>query len=746
MSELQQDSLYHTEGRTGKLKDDKEAGLKVTASLRDQQIDKLWNILDEKNYGQKIINTWMRANSDRTEWLERQATFLQELDQFIDPIYDPALEWSSTLHLPTSLSICKAYHGRMYAALMSVDPPFVVKARKSANVDRAVMIEGLMRYALFDWMNQNEGCEDAVDRWLWDWVTKGYGILKGRWHREFTRFADIDTQQIDEVDLQTDPVSGRQVPVKRVRQVEKEVTRTIETFCGPMLEHVALEDFVIVGGEGDAQKADYVMHSTRYTATELYSLADQKIFRPEIVDAIIASGKSYPVSTDQTGFIKQQQIENAGMAMLNKEHELDRYRVIEAYLKVDVDGSGIASDIIAWVHEGTKKILRATYLRRVEPTGMRPFFPIHFHLRQGTEYPVGLVELTYSLCKAIDAMHNIKVDVGLISSMPVGFYRPTASSLKEERMPIEPGALIPVDNPQTDVFFPNLGSRTAFGMQEEAALMEQINRLTSISDLNYGLMQGQGATRTATGTRALLGESSNNLNIFIQRMNRGWKRALKYTFALLQYRLPAGFSYRILGDNGDDYFKEIPDRMEIAGMYDFQLESNSVNSNKQIQIEQANMIMQTTSNPMDLQLGLVTPLERYEAIAYMYKVNGITDVSRFVRKPDKIVHVFTPLELANRILSGVDVNLDPTQDLKGFIAFVQHVLEDDQLNGQFDVYHLGILMRKAKEAQNLLGAMEAAQAQNSANMQQQLNTQAAMVPQNMQPTAVNQQPAAGEGG
>jgi hypothetical protein len=647
--------------------------------------------------------------------------------------------------LTTILTACKAYHARMYAALMGIDPPFTMRARKAAFADQAMLTEELMRYTLKDWCNDHEGVEDDVDRWLWDWVTKGCGILRARWEKRFTRFMDVDVQRIDDVEMEIDD-QGNKYPVTKVREIEKEVVRTEEVFNGPTLRRVSIEDFVIVGGQGDPERADYVMEQMWLTASELYSFADQKVFRSEVVDSVIESGRSYPLGADQTADIKQRQIEHAGFASLNKEHALDRYRVIEAYLKVDVDGSGIASDIVVWVHFESKKILRATYLRRVMPTGQNPFFKIDFHTRQGVEYGVGLIELLYSLGKELDAIHNMKVDIGILSSMPFGFYRPTASSLKEERMPLEPGALIPVDNPQTDVYFPNLGMRTSFGFQEEQALQVQIDRLSSMSDLNYGILAGQGAARTATGARAVLGESSNNLNIYIQRMNRGWKRALKYVFSMLQYRLPTGFQFRLLGDDGQNYWKEVKSREEIAGAYDFELEANSANSNKQIQVEQANMIVQMTGNPLDLQLGIVTPLERYEALAYQLKVNGIKDIAKFIKKPQGAVHQFTPLEIADRILAGMDVKLDPTQDLDGFIAMVQEAMDDDQINGQFNQHQLAVLQAKGREAQGLQQAMKQAQAQQAAAQQQQMNTMASMTPSNIQPVNVFQQPGQGEGG
>lgn len=734
------------EKRKNPLTDDPAQKLVVTASLRDQQLEKLAKTLEDLDVGSKVVNMWLSGNAERADWNERQQKYLQEIDEFIDPIYEPALDWSSTIHLPTILTLCKTFHSRMYAALMSLDPPFTMKGRREDSSDRAILCTELMRYTLADWINENEGIDDVVDHWLWDWVTKGNGILKARWHKRFSRFMDVDVQFVEDVELQTDPETGSSVPRPTMREVQKEVKRTIQRFNGPMLENRSPEDIIIVGGGGNPQKADAVIEKGSYTASELWSFIDQKLFREEQTRKAMESGRSEKTGMDQSSQLKQQAANQAGEGSIQKLNEADRYNVLEAYLKLDVDDSGIASDVIVWVHETTKEILRATYLQRVMPEGLIPYFKIGFHRRFGQQHDVGLIELLYSLGKEIDAMHNIKVDIGILSSMPVGFYRPTASSLRDESLPIEPGALIPVDNPQSDIYFPNLGARWTFGANEEAALMQQIERLTSISDLNLGVIGGQGAARTATGARALLGESSNNLNIYIQRMNRGWKPALNYIFAMLQHRLEPDFQFRVQGDDGNSYWRTIKTREEVAGKFDFELEANSANSNKQVQVETANMIYQLTSNPVDLQLGLVTPLERYEAIRNQLVVNGIKDVSKYLRKPQGQSRVLTPLEIANRVLHGLQVDLLPTEDLQGFMNLVQHMMSDDMILGQFGPHEVAALVAKSQEAQAMMQAMQAAQNQQAAAAQQSLNSQAAMQPANSQPVAVRQQPPAGEGG
>jgi hypothetical protein len=271
--------------------------------------------------------------------------------------------------------------------------------------------------------------------------------------------------------------------------------------------------------------------------------------------------------------------------------------------------------------------------------------------------------------------------------------------------------------------------------------MNQVERLTSISDMSLGIMSGnQGAARTATGARALVGEASANLDIYLRRLNRGWKSALKYLFHMMQDRLPPGFMFRIEGDNGHQYWERVESRETLAGMYDFEVEGNSANSNKQIQLEQANLLYQVTGNPIDLQLGIVSPRERYEAIKHMLKANGVKDFAKFVREPNQIPSLLSPLEIANRVLTGIDVPLDPTQDLQGFITLVQEILKNDELLGQFTQYDAAALVGKMQEAMNLMAAIQQQQAQTAAVQQQQLNAQATQMPGNMQAVGVTQAP------
>jgi hypothetical protein len=696
----------------------------VEVPLRDQVLQKLVKKLEDLREGQRTIEIWHGANAQRADWLSRQQHFQRLVDEFLTPIHPKTQDWSSNLHLPVVYTAVKTMHARFMAALLDIDPPFSLKARQSANAERVNLVEDLMRYALKDWVNYYQGIDATVDPWIWDIIASGSGTLKLRWDRKYTRFMDVvEEQRLKQIFTTVNPETGETERLPQYETVEVERETTIPCFIGPAVECVLPEDLIVLGGGGDPQLADEVIQQSYMTEGELWTLADQNIFRKSAVEKVIDAGENR-LSAEMSNQIKTLRAETAGNGDIDSEYDLKRYQILERYAKIDVDGSGIPADVILWVHKDTAEILRATYLYRSSRTGKRPYFRAFFHQRRGDDNGVGLPELLYSLAMEIDAMHNMKVDFGLISSMPFGFYRPT-SSMTTERIPFEPGMLAPLDNPQADVYFPQLGAKWSFTAQEEVYLQQQVERMTSISDLNLGVMSGtQGAARTATGARALLGESNANLNVYLKRINRAWKQMLVGMFELLQDKLPEGFEFRVFGDDGHSYYRSVKSREELAGMYDFELEGNSANSNKGVQIEQANSILMTIANPLYIQLGIVSSTELYNALKNKFQVEGVRDFTKFLKKPQGPLRIYSPEEIANATLAGVNIQLSPEQDLQGFIDYWQYIEANDELLGQFSEQQTIQLFQKVQEAQAMMQAIQAQQAQ-VAN-QQQVTMNAAM--------------------
>lgn len=738
MKDINDDKKLAMESRKNTLQG--EDGVEV--SLVDKSPKKLLTKLRDEDFGEMIRNMWTQGNSERAPWLTRQEAYLQEYDEFIDPIVDAPSSWAADLHLPIILTIGKTFHARFYAAVLGQDPVCSVKARKAANEDRTALVQDVMNYASKTWSNNGAGIEAEIDSFIWNWAMRGVGILKMSWERRYSRINDVVKEPISVLQYVTDPETGMDIPVEAVEYKDVEKDIIVEECNAPRIKRVAPEDLVIIGGNGDIDAADAVIEQTWLTASDLWTLVDQGVFNEEAVKRVISAGEDQMSGQINNG-IKNLQVEKAGLTQLDNSFDLQRYQILEAYVKKDVDGSGINSDIVVWVHPQTGEILRATYLHRInKKTKRRPYAKADFYMREGQTYGIGLVELTYSLTKEIDALNNMALDFGLLSSMPFGYYR-SGSRLTEEAIPIEPGSLIPIDDPSS-IVFPNLGNRSAFSLQYLQFLYSIIERLTGINDLTLGVIAGQGVTRTASGVSALVSESNANLDIFLRRLNRALKKMFSYTFAMIQEKMPEGLEFRIFGQNGQDYFRQIKSRNEIGGEFDFELEPNSANSNPTLRLQSASQILQLTANPLDIQLGIITPAQRYEALKNYLVAMGVRDFNKYIQLPPQARRVLTPEEAVSRILAGLDVPISPDMDLQGLLSYGQQIMDDDMLLGQFNEQQAVALGSKLREAGQMMAALQEMAAQQANANQMQMNAAQSMQ-QTMQQAAPAPAPQAPEG-
>lgn len=685
------------------------------APLKYQVSEKLRARLEKEDIGHKVVEAWNTGNSNRAERIERRRKLLMMLDEFMEPIYNKPQEWMSNLHIPVAFLVSKVFHARMYQAVFGPPSPVQVNAEKEANVERSKMIQQLMNYAIKRWANRNKGIFSEGDKHIWEWCTLGTSYLKTDWQTVYTRFVDIEQERVmipGPVDAQ-----GNTQMVEDV--VERPVKKDEKVFDGPCVKQIPEEDLLVVGGDGDPDCADLIIENQFWTAHQLWTGVDRGELNRDAVEIVIDGGEDYE-SNDSTAGIKQDKAVNSGENDIDSQTVIDRYQILEAYVKVSLDNSGIESDVVVRVHKETREILSAYYLYSLNKTGSTPYACAEFHRRPGQTGAIGLVELIYSIQEEMDAMHNMKVDFGLLSTMPIGFYR-ASSPVQKERLPLAPGNLIPLQDPQRDINFPNMGNRSAFAAGEENQLFQIISRITGLGDLNFGVLGAQGAARTATGARAVINESNANLDIFLRRLSMSMQKTYIYLFQMLKQRMPDGMEFRVTGDDGNQYFAKIDSREELAGMFDFEVETVSSNSNDQIKIQRASQTFQVAQNPILLQTGIVSPYNLFDAAKNFLEASGVKDWSRFISQPPGPERIYTPEEIGNRILAGFDFQLDPSQDLQGFVDWATDFINDDVSAGQFDPRAIVNLQSKVVQAQQMLQALEQVRAQTANAAQVQAN-------------------------
>lgn len=696
----------------------------LKAPLRDATVDSLVDKCNELEIGLKIQQAWLQHKTHVDEHAKRMEV-LQQWDEYIED-FDHGYDGTSNIHLPLPMIVLKTFHARMFQALFSVEPAFSVRAMQEAYQDDVDMVYGLMNWTLKEWCNNNEGVEAVVDRWLWNWCAYGTGILKLRWDVKFTRYIDvIDSYQRGpstwEVIIDPDKGTIEEVEKPSVIKSQSEKAVTEKIFEGPNIEYVAQEDLAMIGGT-DVQNCDMVIQRAWMTADQLQSEALRGVFDQKIVDYMILGGPHSESGKPGTN-IRQDRETHSGIQTLDIPEDQDRYEILECYLETDVNNDGLNESIIVWLDNQSGKVLRATYTHRVLRGGKRPFANIEFIPREGHGYAMGLLELIHPLSVEMDMIHNIKVDIGIMAAQPIGFYR-AATGMDPIKLKIKPGDLIPVDDPSSHVFFPNLGDRSGFFKDEEALLMQNVERLTAINDINTATLGRQGAARTATGVQAIVSENSGNLDIFIKRMQRGWRQVLRVLWQMLQQRLPDGTEFRVTGRDGREYFRRT-NRMMIQQRMDFFIDASSANSNQQMQREQSMQVLAQMLNPLLIQMGIVDAAGIYEAEKDYFQSLGRKDYARFIKRPEGVVRQLTAEEELGRLMAGKAVPITPDMDHEGFMRKAADFLKMDDLDTTYGRNVVNAVQSQMQQHKSMLESLKAQAAQASQAMQQQTNSMGA---------------------
>jgi hypothetical protein len=593
--------------------------------------------------GQYIAEQIRLSDNDRAIFIERLTKYRQVWQDFVSAGLNPAFEGAHDVHVPMAYAAIKAMQARIYQAVMDISPRFSLKPRTVVPEIQKEDKEELLNWVINDYANMQQGWDGVIDQDIMNFTGDGKAITKQYWLRDVRKFTDVEETIKRPIELDEDGY-----PIVEEKEVEKE---EVLWDC-PMLETVKLEDFWIIGKDlWDIDKADLIDHMQDYTKSDLIKSARLGFFHEGTVNELLRDAPTSPQG--QQVNLLSTELKNlddfiSGVNKVGSRAGIATYKIHECYLRYDIDDDGIDEELVVWMEERTNKILRLTYLERVGPGGKRPFT-----MKLFTPDGKGLGELLYGLNNEIDYIHNMRLDYGTLQNLPFFFYR-AASGLNPTVIKIGPGQGIPVDSPSEDVMFPQMRGGTAYGFQEEMAVTTYSQNVSGITGFAMGQINQQGATRTATGTAALVNELNANIDIHIKRYQRGFKRNLYMLDLQCQDLLPLGTIIRVAGIDGKDIYKQFDDRDALRFAADFELTANSINSNKAIERETAQMMLQQLANPIALQTGITNQLNLYNAFKNLLQKFEVKDIDAYITKPqDAPDSPYSAKDEINMIIAGV---------------------------------------------------------------------------------------------
>lgn len=625
--------------------------------------------IDCETLGSEIRKEWTDGNNGRSEYLSKREEYTANWRDLNKQDDQGPWENSSNYNVPMTLLYGKAIHARLWQIFADQNSFFGVRARREVFEDREQAIQDFMRFVLNDYANGKQGTRDVFDETLWDNVFDGSAILKVYWQKDENKFVEVvpAVDTTEKLIFDSENLTGR--VDYETKQYEKEEVR-VETIDTPHIKRCLQEDVMMPPGQGDPQTSDFVTHKVYMRSDQLKARGQEGKFDPRVVKECLEHHTNYYDDGSEETQIKRDRLEQDGYDDYDGYHE-DYHAVLERYGKIyvkkdltgdeSVEYDEMPEEAVVWVHQATGKVLGWTYLYRISPSGIRPIFKFDFIKFPDRNVGVGVAEVLAPIQQAMNATYNLRQDNGQMASTPFGFYK-AAAGLKPERYRIEPGLMIPTDNPQTDVKMIQMPFLQGFGYQEEDRLTSYAERVLSISDLNIrGSSDKVGLFRTASGASAVQSESGIQLEIHFDRIARTMSKLLQCLFRLCRERMPSELYYRITGQDGNPIFGKV-NRDNLKGEYDFEINIDVLAQGKIEKQQSAILLMQTLLNPAFMQTGVVTPSNLYEMAKNFLIKNGVKRPDLFVSQPSGYQgEVITPNERIFRIVAGQFMN-PPIED------------------------------------------------------------------------------------
>lgn len=653
---------------------------------------------------------------------------------------DGYFEDASDLHVPFTLIMAKAMHARIFQIFSSRNL-FSVEANNAGFQDREETIKYFMNWALEKWVNRGMGKKATIDAWITDIVEDGTGILKLMWDQWEDTFIDLEidaeeTPQEPSLFADAEGIESEEIGPEVSAKIRNKKTTLIQS--APKIGTISADDFYMPPGQDDVQSSPWVAHKVILRDDDLKLRVKQKRFDKDVVEEALERRATALRDTDddrrdlKRQFRRLEGIEDQNARQGKK--VIEEHTIYEwygrAYVNKNVedetftDLDEMPQEVVIWYHGELRKILGWTYLHRISPSGRRPFYKADFMPSKERAFGLGIGELLFSLNNHIDAVHNIKLDNGILSSMQFGMYR-AGSSFKPDTFKLRPGDLIPVED-VNDVKFQNIPYLGSFGENEELTLTGYGEKMLAVNDINLGNLTGKGvagALRNATGANFIDRQANIQLNPHLDRIARALNSFLSDFFILTRSRMDDELFFRVTGEDGAAVFKDVR-REDLRGDFDFIIDTDIAATSEQEKQQRATLMLQTLLNPTMMQVGVVQPGNLYEAMKEFLLRHQVRNPDAFITKPAG--YMGPPLSPETRVFKilmnqianpHIEDTVKPEEDHEAALEFYQNFEESDQF-GLFGPEQVEAWSALKEAHQRLLNAT-----QNVAGMPNMAGTQ-----------------------
>ena len=307
-----------------------------------------------------------------------------------------------------------------------------------------------------------------------------------------------------------------------------------------------------------------------------------------------------------------------------------------------------ATQVAVWVVPRARRVIKIARLEDLNKDGKRSAVKFNYIKEPGRFISMGMGEWLRHMQAELDAIHNQRIDAGLLTNAPFGFYEP-AAGMKKEVLRIEPGTLKPVKNAQ-GVYFPPLNWQPRVSQQDEEMVWSYAQAQGGLTDQAMGVpvSKRQSASEFIGTASALDIRTEMILDDFIDNFRELVYRIL----GLYQQFGPRRRMFRVEGDDGNRLTKHFElDRLQ--GRMEIMLASNLQQVNEQMQKQIAVEMLQLLLNQLLIGLRIVGPDTIYAAVEKVVQLSHYTGVP--LHKPQTQPESDPPNVEHERMANGLPV-------------------------------------------------------------------------------------------
>lgn len=631
---------------------------------------------------------------------------------------------ASNIALPDMAEKSLRLQDTLVNAVMAVRPPIGSKAHNPADKGKQEKVDGLLDFQFF----VEQRGEDIIAELADAFANGGVADAFIPWIKETREVSDVRT--FDPIPDELEPaeyfanilrvelgltfatpldeagwdwrveLEGEMTTAKFYTRsdddIEMVMKREVVVYDGPRVIPIDYDDLYHPAGAANLQMpgpsnpggaSHVILRPPKPTVDEIKRLAKSGFYdliKKDQLDALDSHAE------DETNDEEEKQRNTlAGRTVVgppDKARAHRRLTMLICFDMFDVDGDGIAEDVIWWVIKETKTLVKAKLLTEMYPSNppRRPFASKSMIPVPGRRVGIGMLEMTEALHDQMKTTLDMTFDGAALRIAPPGFYRPQGG-VKPEVIRLNLGELYPLGDPSRDIKFMEVPADIGTGINLYSLLAAMQEKVTQIGDIQQGRVPPgrSAALRTAAGLDLLARQGESRPERILRRFFSLLTEIWLQMHELNQEFLPKDKQFRIIGTKPDeDPYQSVTDKSTIKGRFQFDFSANVINTQK-AQLGQALRAWATAYiSETSVQMGLVQPDGVYRLLRDLGKADGIDPDNYLpVPPPDLLKPKISAEEALQSIANSVMPFGVPAEGAEAHLEALQVFIDDDSEDG-----------------------------------------------------------------